>query len=242
MKSKNEVRAELLSYLEVQDRIDNSSIVYIPMGALEFHGPHLPIGLDGLTAHGVCISSAEKTGGVVLPPIYQGTGGEHSDYPWTLMMPTDDAIRANLTATLSRLQSLGVKKTLILSGHFANEQRALLVEIADQWTAQNPNGMVLICVTLGDFNTHAIEPDHAATFESMLLSALSPELVHIERLPDFKERPSIDPEGNSFGPHRHDRNHALWGAFGPDPRLAEMDKSQELLDSAVQWLVSLVDS
>lgn len=65
---------------------------HVPLGALEFHGPHLPIGLDGLTAHGICIQGSRGRGGVVLPTIYQGTGGEHSRYPWTIMMPTGDAI------------------------------------------------------------------------------------------------------------------------------------------------------
>ena len=48
-----------------------SPIAYLPWGALEYHGNHNPIGLDGIKAYGLCIDLAKKAGGIVLPPVYQ---------------------------------------------------------------------------------------------------------------------------------------------------------------------------
>ena len=87
------VRAELLAPHEIDSRLAERSLVYVPVGSLEYHQEHLPIGLDALNAHGVCLAAAEAHGGVVLPPLFYGTGGGHMGYPWTIMAEDATAIR-----------------------------------------------------------------------------------------------------------------------------------------------------
>src|SRR5207247_9972886 len=48
-------------------------LAFIPIGPLEWHGPHLPMGLDGLHAHTVAMEVARQVGGVVLPTYYLGS-------------------------------------------------------------------------------------------------------------------------------------------------------------------------
>jgi creatinine amidohydrolase len=232
MSASPEVRAEYLSYLEIENRLSQASIVYIPLGAFEFHGPHLPTGLDGLTAHGVCAHAAARTGGVVLPTIYQATGGEHSSYPWTLMIPDGEALASNLLSILNRLEELSVKKAVVLTGHFATEQVELLRRIAEIWAQDGEKKLKFTALSM-DENTHApVSPDHAGVFESLLLSALHPNLVRIEKLPTIDEFPSDDPAGNAFGRHRHDSSHVLWGIFGPDPRSLNLNDAPALLNES----------
>ena len=47
---------------------DHGSICYVPLGPLEWHGPHLPYGVDMLHAYTLASEAARETGGVVLPP------------------------------------------------------------------------------------------------------------------------------------------------------------------------------
>ncbi len=95
------------------------------------------------------------------PTIYQGTGGEHSAYPWTIMMPTDTAIAENLRATVRRLADMRVGTTVILSGHFADEQRAMLRGLAQEWAQDAASPMRLIATTLADREVSPVAPDHA---------------------------------------------------------------------------------
>ena len=47
-------------------------VAYVPVGSLEWHGRHLALGNDALKAHGILVRTAQKYGGVVLPPTYWG--------------------------------------------------------------------------------------------------------------------------------------------------------------------------
>lgn len=232
------VAAERLSPDAIEARLAGTPIAYLPLGSLEFHGPHLPIGLDALTAHGICLAAAERFGGIVLPPVYTAVGGEHSRYPWTLMSDTPAAIETLLGETLQRLSELGVARTVLLSGHFADEQRALVERVADRWNARGEDGMDAVARTLGQAPEPPVAPDHAGRFESLVLHALDPRLVDVSRLPDPDAFPAPADE-DPYGQGRHRAGHPLFGIFGADPRHLDVEMAPVLLDHLVDWVGSL---
>ena len=62
-----------LSWTEYQQRIQApQTVVFIPCGALEQHGPHLPLGTDALLSTAVASSVAEKLAGIVAPAFSYG--------------------------------------------------------------------------------------------------------------------------------------------------------------------------
>lgn len=232
------VQAELLSAAELAHAVANKPIAYVPLGAYEFHGPHLPIGLDALNAHGVCRVAAAQSGGIVLPPLYYGTGGGHREYPWTIMIDTEQPIRTLLNTTLERLQDFGVRLAVLFSGHFADEQLEMINRIEAEWNdAGNAMRVIARAVNM-PLDTALPAPDHAGVFESALLSNFAPELVRIDRLPSIEEAPSTDPGGDESGPHRHDPQHPLWGVFGADPRRLDPAQNLRLLDALVSRLLA----
>ena len=78
------IRYEEMLPAEFLDAMDRMPVCIVPLGLLEWHADHLPLGLDGLKAHGICLRIAEKLdGGVVLPPVYFGRPG-FSTYTGTL--------------------------------------------------------------------------------------------------------------------------------------------------------------
>ena len=230
---------ERLSPDQIEERLERAPIAYVPLGTLEFHGPHLPVGLDALTAHGICLGAAELSGGVVLPPLHHGVGGEHTDYPWTIMSASPGAIETLLGETLARLAELGVRRTVVLSGHFAPDQRVLVERVADRWNAQ-VSTMSVVARTLGEVPDPPVVPDHAGRFESLVLHALDPDLVRVDLLPDADLHPTPSGE-DPYGPGRHASDHPLHGVFGADPRHLDVAAAQPLLDHLVRWAASLSD-
>lgn len=230
------VQAELLSPAELDSAIAAAPVAYLPLGTLEFHSAHLPIGLDALTAHGVCVGAAREAGGIVLPPVYQGTGGGHSDYPWTIMMDSPDAIRTHLEQTLTKLEAFGIRVAVVFTGHFADEQLDMIDDLQERWNSRVPGSLTVFATAVNRCPTSPVPPDHAGFFETSLLHALHPELVHLERLPSRELHPAIDPDGDTMGPQRHSPDHPLWGIFGPDPRKLNTAETDSILSHLVSWI------
>jgi creatinine amidohydrolase len=232
------VQAELLLPHEIEAALDARSVVYLPLGSIEFHAAHLPIGLDGLTAHGVCTRAATVGGGIVLPTLYYGVGGGHTTYPWTIMAAAASTIVELLEQALRRLQDFGVQLAVLFTGHFADEQLAMITEIAQRWNAA---GNQLQVLSLSINGTDAgVAPDHAGVFETSALYAMWPDRVQLDRLPELAGAPSIDPGGNVMGDQRHDPTHPLHGVFGPDPRQFEPARAGDLLDELVNWTITQI--
>lgn len=227
------VQFELLLPYQLREAVARRPVAFVPLGTLEWHCEHLPVGLDALTAHGLCLRAADADGGVVLPPLHYGTGGGHGGYPWTMMMPGPDEIAAQLAFTLEKLKAFGFRCVVVFSGHFPPEQLAMIDGLAAQHTT---DGFTVIASAVNRIAGLSIAPDHAARFETTLLYALRPDLVQVERL-SHAPLPAGDED---FGSMRHAPAHPLYGIFGPDPRRFDPAEAQPLLDAAVAWLVAEV--
>ena len=55
---------------ELVQRLQEMPVAYLPLGTLEWHGPHMPLGADGIQSKELFVRVAEKIGGVVLPMLF----------------------------------------------------------------------------------------------------------------------------------------------------------------------------
>jgi creatinine amidohydrolase len=230
-----QVQVELLLPNEIDAALAAHPVVYVPLGSIEYHSHHLPVGLDGLNAHGVCTHAALGSGGVVLPTLYVGVGGGHTTYPWTIMAASATPLEELLEQTLRRLADFGVSLAVLFTGHFANEQLALIDGLAARWNeAAGDTGMRALALSVSRATT-PLAPDHAGVFETTLLSALWPDRVQLDQIPLDADRPAPDPLGATGYDHRHDPAHPLWGVMGPDPRDYRPEHASALLAQVVGW-------
>lgn len=229
---------ELLRPDQIMAELAIAARIWIPLGTIEFHSLHLPVGLDGLQAHGLCLDAAEIAGGLVYPPLWWGTGGGHGAYPWTIMMPQAAEIEAILTFTLHRLQALGVREAVLFTGHFADEQLAMIARIAGAWNALG-GGLQAISVGVNGNTDAPLPPDHAGLFETTLLASFHPQTVAMHNLPPPQ---SCETGEDPYGAQRHDPAHSLHGIFGPDPRPFDASRTQDLRRVMAGWLAQQVGS
>jgi creatinine amidohydrolase len=234
------VQAELLLPHEVDAALAARSVAYLPMGSIEFHSAHLPIGLDGLTAHGVCARAAARSGGIVFPALFYGVGGGHTAYPWTIMASSDAPIHDLLQQSFNRLQDFGVKIAVLFTGHFSDEQLDLIDDISKDWNAAR-HPMRVLALSVNRAEAH-VAPDHAGIFETSLLSAMWADRVQLHQLPPLAQVPANDPDGDVRGNHRHDPTHPLYGVFGPDPRTFDPGNAAQLLEQIIAWTIAQVDN
>jgi creatinine amidohydrolase len=229
------VRLELMLPFQIRARLAECPVIYLPLGTIEWHSEHLPVGLDSLTAHGLCLRAAAAGGGLVYPPLFYGTGGGHGAYPWTVMMPEPNEIETQLNVTLTRMENLGVKRAVLFSGHFADAQLEMIDHIALEWNAKG-SALKAAASDVSRIPGLDFAPDHAGLFETTLLYGMHPDLVREERLPQGR---GAEAEADPYGQQRHDPQHPLWGIFGPDPRGFDKAKAGPLVDAIAAHLVSL---
>lgn len=228
---------ERLNPVQIKKELDLNSLVYIPLGAIEWHGNHLPIGLDSLTSHGICLRAADKTKGLVIPPLYYGMTGSIWHHPYTILLEDDKVFLTILKTTLKRLEDTGIKKVILFTGHFALRQLEALNLLEKEWKSIMKTLKISI-LSISDCPNIEMEADHGAIFETSVLSQLQPDLVQLNNLPNKEEVPANDFNGNSKGDHRRDPNNVLFGVFGDDPRNYEEKKAKEILQKIINWLIS----
>ena len=233
------LQIERLNPLEIEKALGQRSLVFIPLGAIEWHGLHLPIGLDCLTSHGICLRVARATGGLVMPPLYYGMSASIWHHPYTILIEEEKLFLKILKTTLTRLEASGVQKTIIFTGHFALKQLQALDMLKHEW-ATIGKSMELEILSIADCPTVGMEADHGAIFETSVLGEVHPDLVKLENLPPKDLFPANDVDGNSKGDHRRDRDNILFGILGDDPRNYNKETAVAIFQHILKWLIASV--
>ena len=116
-----EYRYEKLTWPEICDAVDAGQVCIVPCGAVEQHGPHLPLDVDVLCSTQVALGAAARTPAncLVLPTVNFGYTGHVIDFPGTINNDFEHFIHHVLDITKS-LAYHGFKKIVLLNGHGSN--------------------------------------------------------------------------------------------------------------------------
>jgi creatinine amidohydrolase len=183
------MRYEELLPREFRAILASKPVAYLPWGALEWHGEHMALGNDGLKAQAILQRTAERVGGVVLPPVWCGFDtlklDTHGRFPLTLEFKRS-TVMTLLTEYLEQLSDVGFKLIVVMSGHYGPPHIAAMVEAANLFTIWQPQRQTRVWIIPEyDLVTDlGYRGDHAAKWETAILLHLRPELVDLSRLDD----------------------------------------------------------
>jgi creatinine amidohydrolase len=116
-----QLNLELMTFEDVSAALAaGNSTVLVPCGAVEQHGPHLPLCMDADHAEALAVKIASRLGGALIAPtIKVGCSAHHLAFPGTISLrpATFEAICADYCASLARH---GFRNILLYSGHIGN--------------------------------------------------------------------------------------------------------------------------
>jgi creatinine amidohydrolase len=167
-------------------------VVYVPLGTIEWHGRHLPLGTDAIKAHGILIKCAEQFGGVVYPPVYF-----HSGFRQEHLVPL-------LTDLFTRLKRTGYRVILGVSGHNVKQQIEMVDKALEPVVADGTvTGMGLWEMTLS--RGPESNSDHAAKWETSNMMFFYPDTVDMSELGDGPLNLDMKPPSGIGGldPRKH---------------------------------------
>lgn len=213
---------------EAGKAVERGAIAVLPVGALEQHGPHLPLNTDTALADGVARRLAVAIDGTLLPAIPYGDATTAEGWPGTLSLsPTTlEAVVVDLGRGLRRM---GFASLVTLNGHFGN--RAPIDAAAARLRDEGLPVLALDYPRLEEIAAAICETEpagpgfyHADEVETSMLLALQPATVRMERAtPEYPTFPA-DFGTSPVGLHTFNKS----GVFG-DPRPATAEKGEKLI-------------
>lgn len=260
MRRKSESRIAFLRPGEIADRLAEMPVVYIPIGPLEWHGPHLPFGTDPLNAENVALGVCVRTGGVVWPTQFWGTEKERRpeqlrslgfspdeyivgmDFPKNTLksMYCPEEVLAILVREMLRETTvLGAKLAVIINGHGAENQIDLLKRLETEFN-NTTDLKVYFRIAAPREIVERGSGEHAAAMETSAIMHAFGDCVDLAELPPIPERMRYTDYAVVDGPG-FDGGGAADGCLAPanDPRTsASAEVGRALVEKAVSEIVA----
>lgn len=169
---------------EVADLLTRTDMVIIPVGSLEQHGDHLPIGTDFINGVERCKLIAQERDILVSPVLMVGQSPYHMGFAGSITLKAETIIQVHLEAVESLIRH-GFKRFIIMNAHGGNRAiSTLLVDQINQTTAG-------VAVSFGEAVRPFMEPSpftpstvldrHGGTGETSNSLYLMPDLVQIDK-------------------------------------------------------------
>lgn len=258
-RAETEYRYEKLTWPEINDAVDLGKVCIVPCGAVEQHGPHLPLDVDLICPNGIAHGAGKALPGkiLVLPIVAYGYTGHVMDFPGTINNDFEHFMQHVLDITRS-LAYHGFKKIILLNGHGSNMPNLDLVARRTNLETDAE------CILTGWWQLLTVDKDflpnwreskfpggcaHACELETSLYLYLDEDNVRKDLIKNGDI--SYNREGSPFnfvdlfqqGPGTvvsWTSSYSETGVLG-EPELATVEKGQAAYEEAVKQLVELVN-
>ena len=243
-----------LSWTEIADLPDKeNTVIVLPTGATEQHGPHLPCAVDTVISAGVVGHALARLPADVpafaMAPITYGKSEEHLHFPGTVTL-SGETLLATMNEVGESVYRAGFRKLLFVNGHGGQPQ--VMEMCARELRLRHGDFIVVPSFTwrvphvAGQFLSDKEKKlaMHAGHGETALMLALAPETVHMDKAivnypPEFPSS-LLSPDG---------RPACAWTArdFGPsgiigDPTPATAEQGHAILESlANSWAAAITE-
>ena len=169
---------------EVQDFLKKSDLAIIPIGALEQHSSHLPIGTDFINGIELCKLIAQERDILVAPVLMAGQSPYHMAFAGTITLSAETILRVHME-TVESLIKHGFKRFMLMNSHGGNT--AITTFLVDQINQKTSAVAVDFSVAVkpylqseGEKETRALDR-HAGTGETSNSLYLMPSLVQLDK-------------------------------------------------------------
>ncbi|MDJ0706312.1 MAG: creatininase family protein [Leptolyngbyaceae cyanobacterium MO_188.B28] len=242
-----------LTWQDVDAMPDKENVVMIqPIGAIEQHGPHLPLVVDSAIGLGVLGQALHKLEPEVpayaLPPLYYGKSNEHWHFPGTITLSAQTLL-AVLMEVAESVYRAGFRKLVWMNSHGGQPQ---VLEIAARDLHQKYEDFLVFPLftwrvphNAGQFLTDQEKElgIHAGDAETSVMLSILPDQVRMEKA--VKEYPHGLPKDSLLSMEGKlpfawtTRDLSRSGVLG-DATVATKEKGEQILDSVSDGWVQVI--
>ncbi|EIW01370.1 creatininase family protein [Thermoanaerobacter siderophilus] len=220
---------------DFQKNLQKSDIVIIPVGSVEAHGQHLPLGTDIFSPRLFCEMIERKIGDYVwiAPEIPYGQSYDLSVYPGTIHVPSQ-ILAEYVYAVGKSLYENGLKKLIFLNGHGGNINA---LNLASEKIVQL--GMVVLTINWWlDFTKEILTitqgQGHAGEDETSAILYYDERLVQMDKATKNLKKPL-------YRVYFKDRGKVLYeNAMSGDATLATKEKGEKIFELLTDKIIKII--
>lgn len=227
-----------LSWAQAKEALERAKVALLPVGSMEQHGPHLPLGTDYLTAAWIAREAARRGDFLLLPTIPVGVSPHHRQF-WGTLWVEPEVLRDYVMGIARSLAYHGLRRLVFVNGHGGNTEA--LMEACRRLRDEGIYAYVYIWwrAVGEEIQKHFAGGGHAGPVETSVVWHISPELVQPERFAEAAagagERWGRPVHGVNIGYDTIDFSTS--GCVG-DPRKADPAKGEEVMEATVEKLLN----
>lgn len=171
-----------MTWAEVEEALKTTNMVIIPVGSIEQHGQHLPLGTDIYLAIELSKLIAQQANTLVAPAVFAGLSDHHMGFPGTLTL-SPETFEAVVYESALGLIKHGFRKIMIVNGHGGNRTSvANVIQKINQATPATAMDLMSIDIPEKDSSYPTYEYDwHAGIEETSIMLYLAGSLVQMSR-------------------------------------------------------------
>ena len=238
---------ERMTWPEVRAELDRGrDTVVVPFGAVEQHGPHLPLGTDAMFGDEIGRAAAERLNAFLAPTIPVGCSRHHLAFAGTMTLD-DETFHLVVGDIVKALAAHGLKRIVLLPTHGGNfrplgDAVAKLGPVEGVKIVTFPDVSILLNAIFPVASELGLTPAeggiHAGEWETSMMLALRPELVRMERAEPGYTGDLMTGVQRFFSEGVHVL--ADNGVFG-DPRRASAEAGRKYIERLVEVVVRTVE-
>lgn len=225
---------------EVAKRLSEKSILCLPVGSIEQHGPHLPLNTDVVLAEEYTRRITARWGEPLdlwqLPTQTTSLAREHEWAPGTVSLSVDEmiAVMRDVARNIARSPA---RNLAIINGHGGN--RGILEALIQDFRADfDLNVCVMHPTNWAETDANAAIPDiHGGKNETSMMLAAAPHLVRRDQIVTLKN----PPDAKAIGETILDRG-VSWPWTSDDKQLADMGVIGDARAATAEFGLKLFDS
>ena len=236
---------------ELEEAAEKASVVIVPTGSVEQHGPHCPMDVDIINSFSIAVETAMKADGlaIVAPPVWFGFAHYNKGFAGTISLAS--STYRNLVLDICRsIKANHFDRMIILNGHGGNHainqtikheltEEDIFVMALSWWEIVADEMKSLATSDIGDVG-------HGGEWETSVQLYLRPQLIAKDREvadrdltnPFSKDVQKFMPGWGAFGERRRDTEKGT-GIMG-NPTLATAEKGRAVVDAASTKLAMVV--
>jgi creatinine amidohydrolase len=241
-------RFEEIAGFELAAVVAQCPLAILPLGSLEFHGPHNPLGADSIIISGIAENVAARTKALLFPTIEFTQCPAHTANFLGTVSIRPDVMTMYYADVLRNVLQLGLRKVFILNGHdgnigpgrgaiaqVANEVKDAALLFASWWEFVPASKMK----ELGLFKQANGGHGHGGPLETSAVAAFRPELVLLEKARDLPEPPELSDGAPYFLQKSTARD---WPGYSGQVSEASAEKGRILVKMSEDGIVKLVEN